>query len=346
MSIVSDMDYRPPVLDEEQQAIFEQLSAFILLVESRIQAHPVVAQMSQILDLNIGIAGGAIRDLIAKKEIKDIDLIINMNFHAKHADYEKIPRYLSKHEMRQELMKVVPELLINYAKEKQLLSEEELAKTDYVNADQIAVRFFTEFFKEEFKVSQVYDQNLIEQHSGDEKTTDLSEQHYRDMGLSGVIKMQSKALPWPVDVLFTCDSIHSFVNNFDFNICKTWMQHQFGYDEKRKKSFLLPEFSLVTPPAFLQDLYENKITYPLCNNYTHIDKTLNLAFRSFTKHLPRIMAKFPENDVQIVNNSHNSESMAKELPEFQNLLERALIVIRLENQYQEDEEDMAPGMKI
>lgn len=349
------MPYSSFELNEQQQALFEQFSGFLTFFEKQMKSHPVMAELYTILDIDVGIAGGAIRDLIAQKEIKDIDLVVHLNFMARneHLRELKITRYPYRgrhsYEDKRAIANFVPDLLINYARDNQLLTEKELEDKNNINPDQIAVRMMTAFLKEGFNVEHVYDSTLIYVNDATQQNRpDLSMQEYQAMGISAVIKMNTPVISWPVDVIVTCDPIHQYVESFDFNICKAWMVHTSNMDENRDIT-RNAEFHIITPNDFAKDFNEKKITYPL-HNFTSGDRNLKQAHRSFTKHLPRLLKKFPDYDVQIINNSHNHPEMEKKLPEFQNIFERSKIVTRIEEQYSEqnydDEEDIRPAMKI
>jgi hypothetical protein len=347
------MPYSSFELNENQQALFEQFSGFLTFFEKRMKAHPVIAELCTLLDINVGIAGGAIRDLIAQKEIKDIDLVVSLNFMARneHLKALNITRYPYRgrysYEDKVAMLNFVPDLLIDYARNKSLLTEKELEDKNNINADQIAVRMLTEFFKECFQVEHVYDSTLIFVNDATQQNRpDLSMQEYQAMGISAVIKMKTPVISWPVDVIITCDSIHQYVESFDFNICKAWMQHKLTINENRD-ILRHSEFEIITPDVFAKDLNNKNITYPL-HNFTSHDRNLQQAYRSFTKHLPRLLKKFPDYDIQIVNNSPHHPEMEKKLPEFQNILERAKIVTHIEEKYanEHDDEDLRPAMKI
>lgn len=121
---------------------------------------------------------------------------------------------------------------------------------------------------------------------------DGEKSEYLVKDLNGVIKINTPTLHYPVDLLITNSKIDSFIEKFDFNICKASISLVKDTDTKFKDFFF--------PKNATEFLKELKPTKGFLHDAKNKNITMDMNFRSVSdintsieKHLPRIIEKYP-----------------------------------------------------
>lgn len=121
-------------------------------------------------------------------------------------------------------------------------------------------------------------------------------QMYYSKHLFSNIKIPKKFF-FPVDLIFTNDSIEDFVQTFDFSICKIYYKYNF---KELDQDFDLENWQkiyrkIIFTPTFLKDLSDKTITL----NLNHFEESEIHYF--LTHHYQRIKNKYSEYSLNIIN---------------------------------------------
>ena len=129
---------------------------------------------------------------------------------------------------------------------------------------------------------------------------------YLSKNLNGVLKINTPALNFPVDILLTHVHMNNFIQGFDFNLCKASIS-LINMQNSMKKEFLFPanasEFlkNYVPETSFLTDIFNQTLSIDMdYRNVTDIEHSLNT-------HLPRLLAKYPDYKVNFQYVSDNDQ---------------------------------------
>lgn len=108
--------------------------------------------------------------------------------------------------------------------------------------------------------------------------------------LSGILKLQSQELHYPVEILLTDHSRYDFYRSIDFGICNVGINiinlHQGEERQLAQVDKLAERFTAAA--AFFKDVQDKTITY------NDINKTFEQINFSFSNHLKRIEKKYPD----------------------------------------------------
>lgn len=116
-----------------------------------------------------------------------------------------------------------------------------------------------------------------------------------------------KQFSYPVDLIFTNDSIEDFVQTFDFSICKIYYKHNIEQFEtiQNLESWQKIYHRIIFTPTFLKDLKDKTITL----NLRHFDENEIEYF--LTHHYQRIKEKYFDYSLNMINDSsHIKEKIA------------------------------------
>jgi len=250
-----------------------------------------------LVDLNIAysidVIGGSIRDFLLDnhKQIKDLDILINLNPSFKNMDY-----YLSH-------MIGHKELNIKKITEKSWCTEDELNAVNFSDNDELYEKHnklvqLCLNRKHELVSTKVFTKNERE------KTSELLYGEDILKELSGIIKIESKELKYPIELLLTDRGVERFYSTIDFGICNVGLKivnldtnnHLELIDvHKISENFAISN-------DFLQDIKNKTITY---NTY---NRSFEQIEYSFNNHLKRVQAKFPEHKVEFSKNEIDDET--------------------------------------
>lgn len=238
------------------------------------------------LNFDLAIAGGAVRDLFLEREIKDLDFVLSIEDHTlqeifKSISVQKIEKVTGKnaqHFIEQWKLNERQEL---HAEEKNNIIEEHI---DYSQHFYDLVQFCLQGHLE---VEKSFEPKLnVEEIEGHD--------HYRgvmtERRLSGVIKLDDNKLHYPGDILITNLSVSTFVNKFDFNLCKAYL-----YVVDKDRPIERPQcaadylYHLNVTPSFVQDFMDKTLTLDM-----HMRENIKSIEVSMGDHYERIQVKYPE----------------------------------------------------
>jgi hypothetical protein len=273
---------------------------------------------------SIGLAGGSIRDLLLGQaaKVKDLDIVLSFEYNTRLPEKEHIVQQLG-----------IDEALLQDWK----IPADDLKDRNHVrefNTFLLVQSLLAQFYGFEQcypprpkKYSPSSKNTLIEEADIDEDNPDQTP--YLQEKLSGVLKLNSllslkeenlddnsnnrnnnndndndnnyyhHTLSYPMDILITWHPVHDFVERFDFGICKAWIE----LVKSENSKLLIFEFpdtiqafmeKLYFHPDFLNSFYNKVIV-------TDISYTYLLDVQSaFQKHLPRIIAKYPDYQIKTI----------------------------------------------
>ena len=234
------------------------------------------------IPLNIDLVGGALRDLVLKKhdEIKDLDFLLSFHF----KNVQKIKKIENCAKIFRLDLNDDKYNKILYRKENQPMMShwQEKKSTDYLKNvkifDLLALLLAKNFQVETFYLPRYEIQNY---------------EKYIDHAIIGVIKIKQKDWMWPVDIIISDYSAETFINKFDFDICRIYCNIQNIHEiiHQEEKNIDIPEkfFQYIKMrKSFLQSVQKKELTFPISDQMT-----LYNVQRSLEIHLPQIEKKYP-----------------------------------------------------
>lgn len=258
-------------------------------IVNTIKNHPLMKQIDELVSIDTAVVGGAVRDMILDKPIKDIDIVLSFNFlhNSKMDDYNSKAGYQSykndyDYDIKRDsfiadaLLDKEKKIFTIFGKEDFKFLHEELLKenTNIFNLTSLLIQHILNQ-DSSYAITRVFQQ----QNNSDqkEKLIALKEHAYNNIGLVGVISLSDKKSKYPIELLLTADSISSFVQSFDFGFCKTYMLNNNNNPE------------IVRTDEFNQDINNKTITYTPC-----MDVTENQVRKSLLTRYLRLQEKFSE----------------------------------------------------
>lgn len=267
--------------EKVKKEVFEVLNRLTEVINN----NPLIKKLSDLVEIETGVVGGAVRDLYLDKPIKDIDVAIGLNFNKNlKVNYPK--RYIwddSEDDVIVEQSAEAKALELRSKQVLRLLGQEEFSfMHDYLlrkekppSAIQAVVFLIKKIFEQEkgYSIVKVYDQENIDMQIRD---VNLREKAYEDIGLCAVIAISDKNTNYPIELLFTPDGVSEFIDCFDFNLCKIFMQNKDGNAE------------IVPSCNFLKDCENMTITYKPYDNITEekMNKSLFVRYERFQNKMP------------------------------------------------------------
>lgn len=259
-------------------------------------------------DISVGLAGGAIRDLVLMDcpEIKDLDLIVSFKYKPELIlmDFNANPKMIAKD---------LEFLISQIKKENKILHDMGMKEFDLTNVGHgIDLSISIEKFVFH-TVGQYLEKYLhVENHYlGNFKNTVAVEKLVNNLGsenrhLSGVIKIKDKSLNYDIDVLLTSITVNSYLNAFDYSICKMIVyildeDKDFMHNkEQSERNFFS---SIVISPEIYDDIMDRTLTF----NTERFSK--EEIERSLQNHYPRLKAKYPDFRLSLKSktDSHSQE---------------------------------------
>lgn len=278
------------------------------------------------INVEISLAGGAIRDLVLLEnpKIKDLDIIVSfkyneyllnkMNFLEKSdliqiADFKnkEATLYEDKNEeiKNKEIKHILKEITnFNIELKKLNIKEFELINiTKETEGKDILNEYMfyvcSNILKKSFAIKEEF-QKLTKNIDNENKLIDNfdSDNKY----LSGVIKINDIKLNYNVDILLTSVNIFSYINSFDFSICK--MQIPFISNNNIKKYINEKDFykEIIFNKEVYSDIYNKKLSFDT-DNFTKEE-----IEKSMEKHYPRIKEKYGEYKLDLFSKKNKHET--------------------------------------
>lgn len=244
----------------------DKLLHFEMIMKSLNEINESLKPLSKILEVEyeIGIVGGALRDLLLNKkdEIKDVDIVFSLQkikgfYHESLLQYNK--DYITTlATVSEDLTIPPPPVSINFKviadknvqnkpsiesifningildKKKEILNLLNIPFFDYQSEQKTTEleQFFHHIIKlllmKKFTVIKDYPPRpLAEEILKKECKNVVWDTEYDNPLLRGVVKLESQNLPYPVDILICQGTIKNYVlQTFDFELCKTWISYK------------------------------------------------------------------------------------------------------------------------
>lgn len=294
--LVHDLIYYKKTIPEDKIVVIQKI------IEDCSKIYEALLPLYQLgIHFSLGLAGGAIRDLLLDRhhQIKDLDIVLSIripNMGTKKYDY-KTKKYKSV--------------------TRTVLSNPDLHRDLYekIGFDVFEHMWFSQHTSDSVKTYEILKFLLSKKHTYEQcyspfKSTPIKKDNEEDSDmpeygkslLAGVLKINTLGLHYPVDILITQANIQNYVNIFDFHICKA---HIFLVDSEKT---LLSKFNFPENPKdflshyvpcydFLEDVRKKTITMDLV--YRSIKDSKN----SLENHLLRIEHKYPDYE-QVFPMSH------------------------------------------
>lgn len=317
---------------------FKKLITSLALVDDALK--PIAGLLH--IEYEIGIVGGALRDLLLNRKnlIKDIDIVFSLidikGFKKKQwmSESEKCIQEELKEKIKElgedsiELKKWKEDNIgsfnmdIIFYKLKDLTKEwgieefkyNEEKKTTWV--EQCFFHIVSELLKKQFTIDKNYEPRELPKELSQTMDAQIWRSGYHNALLRGVIKVSSPTLPYPVDVLLCNKPIKEYLNTFDFEICKAWLIY--NQDTSKELESLLNFFTLDkleyaydkigVSTGFIKDELNKTLTI----NPFGFD--LNAVEQALIKHYPRVKAKF--SDYSLEMNINEKNHIEKEIKQY------------------------------
>ena len=230
---------------------------------------------------SIDIVGGAVRDFLLNKEIKDLDILIEID--------GKIT--LENRANSQYLNNFV--LTKKFILDKNWCDESELEKVNFNDKE-----YYWEKVNKLIKIC-LNKNNDIKQYTLFNKsdryiTTEYGGDILKD--LTGLIKLESKNFHFPIEILLTDRDKYSFYSNIDFSLCNVGMEIvKKRKDTQEMKLVKFPDLlnNCVCESKFIRDVSDKEISINQ-RAFRDIETSGSQLIYSFEKHLPRIEKKYPD----------------------------------------------------
>lgn len=240
----------------------------------------------------LDITGGAARDFVLDKPIKDIDIMLSI---FDHYGNKSILRKLTDIEFLKKHFKL--EAIVGYIQD---LMNNDLDKEDFIlKKQQLISLCFCDYISEKFTFTSSNRQK--------EKNNDYDQEMLKHNRLLGVFKLSQEKmqLHYPMDILLTDFNKMQFIKDFDLDICKvSFSLVNRVYQTQFPESSLELISRFTAEREFWADVYNKKITM-------NVDNMSNKNIEnSLTKHYQRVKDKYPDYELNIIASSSNSENLA------------------------------------
>ncbi len=260
------------------------------------------------INYSLDLTGGSVRDFVLDKEndIKDLDFMLSISWQGFNSNevVKKIPAHFSQ----QELKNVKWGEFLSGVEKKE--NDEDLFETIYpIDQEELKRKILSlclnrvnqkyEFFGKKNRSIKVNSNNAY-----DESLT-------RNDRLMAVAKLDKNIFNtnYPIDILLTDFIKPTFLEDFDFDICKAsicFVNNTIKKEFPKSSAHLVGRF--VANIDFWADVKNKKITYNVKG------RGLKEIDRSFDNHLVRIKEKYPEFEVLVVGeNTASLEYIKKKM---------------------------------
>jgi hypothetical protein len=268
----------------------DEVFATLNRITATINGSPLMQKLSHLVDVKFGVVGGAVRDLYLDRPIKDIDIVVSLDFKKdlevkyperrsyRGSDYDEDDELLREQSAEADALEKRNTLILESMGKPvfEFMHDFLLKKDKPPTAIQAMVYLIRKIIEsnQDYGIVKVYDKNNSDMPLKDVK---LRENAYEEIGLCAVIAIKDKHTDYPIELLFTPDDAPSFLKCFDFNLCKAYMVNN---DEQAK---------IVLCPEFEQDVQNKTITYTPNKDLT--EEKMN---KSIFVRYERLQQKYPE----------------------------------------------------
>lgn len=293
------------ILSNAQNLEIEKIVSDCLLIEEALKDFN---KNSPLFDIEIGLAGGSLRDLILMPEpkIKDLDVVITFNYKRKFLDHDG--RHISI--KYNEIFKILEQQDALKEEMSLLFEKKPKDKQQAIHEAEIIEKFAFKSIENEItkylKIRELMPPGkLMEDIGPTEVSSNTSPINYNHPNLKGVIKIFDQKLNYEVDILITTLSIKQYVDVFDFELCKVYFPFKrFNEDTARIKNHLSKNIiknkqylrfynDIHVSNGFIEDYYNQTLTF------TTNDFSTEQIERSLLKHYPRIKQKYPDYNLNL-----------------------------------------------
>jgi hypothetical protein len=222
------------------------------------------------------VAGGAIRDILTNKSnlVKDIDIFVSFEcFIINPLLFEKFKQSCYDAGYIESTHKYLP-------------PDEQMSDSQFIL--KALNRAMSNYYSDIKEIASQDNSFALD----DSVNVSEVDKEYQDSGINGVLKINDDYLPCPVDLIINFISPANIVHFFDFDFCKIYMSS--SYDTESSVLSNARDNILMTD-EFKHNLEQKKITMD-ANHYSEA-----AIIRSFESHLPRLMAKYPDYEVEVSN---------------------------------------------
>lgn len=294
-----------PFTQEDHKAIFSELVSFknffsiknTEILEKLWQDAKFVNDGMMILNslgisYTLDITGGAARDFVLNKDIKDIDFMLSFP-NLSGELYKAIQDGLFYKTFSSEELSAVEwtDPIINNRSNVQDVHKKQLAQL-CLNRQKCINEVY--FFKD--------NRNLQVGEETGYSGLSTNKPIYKEDRLISVIKLSNDDLHYPCDILLTDFIKPVFLEEFDFDLCKasfSFVNHYYQTTFPEKSSHLISRF--IADRDFYADAHNKTITYNSSNKSEYEIKS------TFSKHYKNILHKFNEYEFNLTGNGHYHE---------------------------------------
>ncbi len=252
------------------------------------------------INYTLDLTGGSVRDFILDKEneIKDLDFMLSISWNG--FDPKQILKKIPTHFSKEELIDVQWDNFLNEINQKE--NDEDIFENIYpIDSDELKRKILNLCLN---RVNPSYEffgkkNRSIKVNSNNEYQDSLT----RNDRLMAVAKLDKNKFNtnYPIDILLTDFIKPTFLEDFDFDICKAsvcFVNKTIKKEFPKSPSHLVGRF--VADLNFWADVKNKKITYNVKG------RGINEIDRSFDNHLPRIKLKYPDFELLIVGDNQAS----------------------------------------
>lgn len=237
------------------------------------------------LSFSFDITGGATRDFVTNKPIKDLDLMLSIfNTYENKTILSKMNdiAFLKKHFSVEAIVFCIKDAIEAIDSESSFISQkQQLISLCFYDVISEKFTFTSNNRKEEMSKKDIYNENM-----------------WKKNRLLGVFKLSQEKmnLNYPVDILLTDFQKIEFIKDFDLDICKA----SFALvNSVYKTSFPKDSLELISrftsETSFWADIHNKKMTLNVDNMS---NKTIE---NSITKHFKRLKEKYPDYELNIIS---------------------------------------------
>lgn len=248
--------------------------------------YSVLKKLEQIgLSFSFDITGGATRDFVTNKPIKDLDLMLSIfNTYENKTILSKMNdiAFLKKHFSVEAIVFCIKDAIEAIDSESSFISQkQQLISLCFYDVISEKFTFTSNNRKEEMSKKDIYNENM-----------------WKKNRLLGVFKLSQEKmnLNYPADILLTDFQKIEFIKDFDLDICKA----SFALvNSVYKTSFPKDSLELISrftsETSFWADIHNKKMTLNVDNMS---NKTIE---NSITKHFKRLKEKYPDYELNIIS---------------------------------------------
>lgn len=277
---------------------------------------------------DVWLTGGAVRDLLLKKhhQISDLDIMISFSAHS--IGKTPSPEFFlnqsginAKNEFSQLAWPTQEYEKPAFEHWSWIHKKSKSRFVHYLGDDYCRQTMFEMVYcllAKNFEIIEKYGpKNMVLKR---ESELDIGE--YVNNRLAGVIKLKKDTWKWNSDILITYNKPTSFLSVFDFGICKAGVElinsdylirNKDFFPQNERDFFEKMKFE----KDFLTDIKNKKI---IIKNFSGLE--VNQLQRSLEKHLPKLLAKYPEYKIEINTASFKNIKDAINYPSLENEMKK------------------------